>query len=158
MNGLSAKEAFSKLPRRLYNFFAKYPPRPFVEYSDKPLAIQDPKMNPFLPSKNVETGRWYGAKYSGRRSAELVKLASKFGLQDLLPPLPHRQFFADKYYNKNWMRGVLTHKKQKWERELPEKLKARNDAIAKMDDIIAATRPRYKKQLEKRKEKEKKWW
>ncbi|EAZ62960.1 mitochondrial ribosomal protein MRPL25 [Scheffersomyces stipitis CBS 6054] len=154
---LASKEAFSKLPQKLHNFFIKFPPRPFAEYSEKPSTIVDPKFNPFLPNKNPETGKWHGAKYSLRRSSDLFKMARKFGIQDLLPPMP-KKFYEEKYNNKNWMRGVLTQKKQKWERELPEKLEAREDAIAKMDDIIAAARPRYKRQLEKKKKREQTWF
>lgn len=155
---LSAKEAFSKLPQKLHNFFIKYPPRPFAQYTDKPSTIQDPHLNPFLPNKNTETGRWHGAKFSLRRSADLFKMARKFGIQDLLPPIPHRKFYEDKYYNKNWMRGILQQKKQKWERELPEKLAAREKALASMDDMIVKARPSYKKQIEKRKQRERTWY
>ncbi|CCE86115.1 Piso0_005765 [Millerozyma farinosa CBS 7064] len=154
---LSAKEAFKKLPEKLHNFFIKYPPRPFTEYSSKPSTISDPNMNPFLPNKNEETGKWHDPRFSLRRSADLFKMAYKFGIQDLLPPIPHKRFYADKYYNKNWMRGVLFQKKHKWERGFPEKLKERQEAIAKMDEIIAEKRPSYKKQIAKRNSK-KIWW
>lgn len=155
---LSSKEAFAKLPQKLHNFFIKYPPRPFAQYAEKPSTLADPQLNPFLPNKNSETGKWHGAKYSLRRSADLFKMARKFGLQDLLPQVPHRRFFEDKYMNKNWMRGVLTQKKQKWERELPDKLKARQEALAAMDETIIAARPTYKKQLKKRAQKQRTWW
>ncbi|KAK6453662.1 mitochondrial ribosomal protein MRPL25 [Scheffersomyces xylosifermentans] len=154
---LTAKEAFAKLPQKLHNFFIKYPPRPFAQYSEKPSTIVDPNLNPFYPNKNPETGRWHGAKYSLRRSSDLYKMARKFGIQDLLPPLP-KKFYEEKYFNKNWMRGVLTQKKRKWERDFPEKLEAREQAIAKMDETIAAARPRYKKQLEKKQQREKTWF
>lgn len=155
---LTAKEAFAKLPKKLHNFFIKYPPRPFAEYSEKPSTIVDPQMNPFLPNKNPETGRWHGAKYSLRRSSDLIKMAYKFGIRDLLPPLPQKKFYEDKYINKKWMRGVLHHKKHKWERDLPAKLEARKEAIAKMDDTIIAARPRYRKQLEKQQQRKRTWW
>lgn len=115
-------------------------------------------MNPFLPNKNPDTGRWHGSKYSLRRSADLFKMARKFGIQDLLPPLPHKKFYEDKYLQKNWMRGVLTQKKQKWERELPEKLKKREEALANMDQTIIAARPTYKAQLKKKEKKQRTWY
>lgn len=155
---LTAKEAFTKLPQKLHNFFIKYPPRPFASYSEKPSTIADPNLNPFLPNKNPETGRWHGAKYSLRRSADLFKLARKFGLETLLPPIPHRKFYEDKYDNKNWMRGVLSQKKQKWEREFPDKLASRQEALAKMDETIIAARPTYKKQLKKKQQKQRTWY
>lgn len=85
-------------------------------------------------------------------------MAYKFGIADLLPPIPHKRFYADKYENKNWMRGVLFQKKHKWERQLPEKLAQRAEAIEKMDDIIVEARPTYKKQLKKREQKKRTWW
>ncbi|KAF3988353.1 hypothetical protein FT663_02387 [Candidozyma haemuli var. vulneris] len=158
MNNITAKEAFSKLPQKLHNFFIKFPPRPFAQYAEKPSTIKDPQMNPFLPNKNPETGRWHGAKYSLRRSADLIKMAKKFGIQDLLPPIPHKRFHEDKYNNKNWMRGILKQKGQKWERDLPEKLEARKKAIADMDKIILEARPTYRKRIAKRQENKKTWF
>ncbi|KAK8440399.1 hypothetical protein CJI97_001355 [Candidozyma auris] len=158
MNNLTAKEAFSKLPQKLHNFFIKFPPRPFAQYAEKPSTIKDPHMNPFLPNKNPDSGRWHGAKYSLRRSADLFKMARKFGIQDLLPPIPHRKFYEDKYNNKTWMRGILKQKGQKWERDLPEKLEARKKAIEDMDNIILAARPSYKKRIEKRKQNKRTWF
>jgi large subunit ribosomal protein L25 len=151
---LTAKEAFAKLPQKLHNFFIKYPPRPYREYDVKPSVITSATVNPFLPNKNPETGRWHGSKFSLRRSADLYKMARKFGIQDLLPPLP-RKFYEEKYMNKNWMKGVLTQKKKKWERELDGKLEARKEAIENMDETIIEKRPRYRKLLEKR---EKRTW
>ncbi|KAK6198487.1 mitochondrial ribosomal protein MRPL25 [Scheffersomyces amazonensis] len=154
---LTSKEAFAKLPQKLHNFFIKFPPRPFVEYSNKSTITTDPKLNPFLPNKNPESGRWHGAKISLRRSSDLYKMARKFGIQDLLPPLP-KKFYEEKYNNKNWMRGVLQQKKHKWERELPQKLEARKEALANMDEIIVKARPSYKKQIEKREARKKNWF
>jgi len=151
---LTTKEAFSKLPEKLHNFFIKFPPRPFAQYSSKPSTIDDATMNPFLPNKNPDTGKWHGAKYSLRRSSDLYKMARKFGIQDLLPPLP-KKFYEEKYNDKNWMRGVLRQKKQKWERELPDKLLAREKAIENMDETIIKARPSYKRQLQKRQQREK---
>lgn len=154
---LTAKEAFSKLPQKLHNFFIKYPPRPFAQYAEKPSTINDPTRNPFLPNKNADTGRWQGAKFSLRRSADLYKMAYKFGIHDLLPPLP-KKFYEEKYNEKNWMKGVLKQKKHKWERELPEKLAAREEAIANMDATIAASRPKYQKLRAKREQRAKTWF
>lgn len=114
-------------------------------------------MNPFLPNKNPESNRWHGSKYSLRRSADLFKLAYKFGVHDLLPPLP-KKFYEDKYNNKNWMRGVLRHKQRKWERTIDEKLEERRQAINDMDKIISEARPSYKKQLKKQQTKKRSWW
>ncbi|ODV66390.1 hypothetical protein HYPBUDRAFT_153258 [Hyphopichia burtonii NRRL Y-1933] len=155
---LTPKQAFNKLPQRLHNFFIKYPPRPFAQYAEKPTNIQDPNMNPFLPNKNLDSGRWQEAKYSLRRASDLFKMAYKFGIQDLLPPLPQKRFFEDKYENKKWMKGVLKQKQQVWERKLPEKLQARKEALENMDQTIIAARPRYKKQLQKKEQRKNTWF
>ena len=154
---LSAKEAFARLPKKLHNFFIKYPPRPLAQYADKALTIDDPQKNPFFPNKNPETGAWHGPKYSLRRLLDLYKMARKFGVADLLPAMPKR-FYEEKYNDKHWMKGVLSHKKQKWERELPEKLAAREEAIRNMDATIVAARPDYKKQLAKKEQRKQTWF
>ncbi|RLV89767.1 54S ribosomal protein L25 mitochondrial [Spathaspora sp. JA1] len=154
---LTPQQAFSKLPAKLHNFFIKYPPRPFGQYAAGKSTINDPNLNPFFPNKNVENGKWHEPVFSRRRSADLYKMAYKFGIHDLLPPMP-RKFYQDKYDNKNWMRGVLWQKKSKWERELPAKLEARKEALENMDDIIIEKRPSYRKQLEKQQQKKKTWF
>lgn len=154
---LTTKEAFAKLPAKLHRFFLKYPPRPFKTYSEKPSTIDDPSMNPFLPNKNPVTGRWQEPKYSLRRSSDLFKLSYKFGISDLIPPLP-KEFYQDKYDNKNFMRGMLRFKKHKWERTMEDRVEARTKAIKDMDDIIVKQRPEYKKIIKKRRASERTWW
>jgi len=44
--------------------------------------------NPFLPHKNLATGRWAPAKYSLRRQADLIKCAKSLNLLHLLPISP----------------------------------------------------------------------
>ncbi|KAI0642791.1 hypothetical protein C8Q79DRAFT_916750 [Trametes meyenii] len=57
--------------------------------ADPKLSNARPKiLNPFLPHKNPESGRWAPAKYSLRRQADLVKNARASGLLHLLPPGP----------------------------------------------------------------------
>lgn len=155
---LTAKEAFAKLPKKLHTFFIKYPPRPLAQYAEKPSVITDPHKNPFLPNKNEDSGKWHGAKYSLRRSADLYKMAFKYGVADLLPPIPHKRFHADRYNNVNWMRGVLFQKMKKWERNLPTKLEQRKIALENMDKTIIDVRPSYKRQVAKREEKKRTWF
>ncbi|CDO74575.1 hypothetical protein BN946_scf184583.g2 [Trametes cinnabarina] len=45
-------------------------------------------VNPFLPRKNPDSGRWAPPKYSLRQQADLVKSARAVGLLHLLPPGP----------------------------------------------------------------------
>ncbi|KAI3406984.1 MRPL25 [Candida oxycetoniae] len=157
MSGLSAKEAFSKLPQKLHNFFIKYPPRPFAEYKTGPSTTNDPLKNPFFPNKNLETGKWYNSLYSRRRSADLFKLAKKFGIQDLLPQTP-RKFHEEKYNNKVWMQGMIKPAGRTNPAEIEEKLKKREEAIKNMDKIIVKARPGFKKLLKKRAEKQPTWF
>lgn len=57
--------------------------------ADPTVANARPKLlNPFLPHKNPESGRWAPAKYSLRRQADLVKQARASGMLHLLPPGP----------------------------------------------------------------------
>ncbi|RKP32283.1 hypothetical protein METBISCDRAFT_21552 [Metschnikowia bicuspidata] len=155
---LTAKEAFTKLPQKLHTFFIKHPPRPLAQYASTPSTISDPHKSPFLPNKNEESGRWHAAKYSLRRSADLYKMALKFGIADLLPPFPQKRYHEDRYNNKKWMRGLLFQKKRKWERELPIKLEQRRIALEKMDETIVSVRPAYKKQIAKREVKKRTWF
>ncbi|WPK27410.1 hypothetical protein PUMCH_004797 [Australozyma saopauloensis] len=155
---LTAKEAFAKLPQKLHTFFIKHPPRPLAQYATTPSTISDPQKNPFLPNKNEESGKWHAAKYSLRRSADLYKMALKYGLAELLPPIPHKKFHEERYNDKKWMRGLLFQKKRKWERELPTKLEQRRVAMENMDETILKARPAYKKQIARREEKKRTWF
>lgn len=155
---LTPKEAFAKLPQKLHNFFIKYPPRPFATYLEKPSTLGDPLLNPFLPNKNTESGKWHEPKYSLRRSADLYKMAYKFGLQDLLPPIPHKRFYEDKYNHRDWVRLVSTRKGTQKQLEAPAKRAARDEAVKNMNDIIIAARPGYKKQLKKQEKKKRTWF
>ncbi|RCK65955.1 54S ribosomal protein L25, mitochondrial [Candida viswanathii] len=154
---LTSKEAFAKLPQALHNFFIKFPPRPFAQYATGPSKTTDPLKNPFFPNKNPETGRWQEPKYSRRRSADLFKMAKKFGIHDLLPPTP-RKFHEDKYYNKNWVDSMVYPVDEVKLAAYEAKKKAREEAIANMDQIISEVRPNYKKLLEKRKKRARTWF
>ncbi|KAI9567550.1 hypothetical protein HD554DRAFT_2205494 [Boletus coccyginus] len=44
--------------------------------------------NPFIPTKNPQTGRWAPPKYSLRQQADLIKKARASGTLALLPPAP----------------------------------------------------------------------
>jgi len=45
-----------------------------------------PFQNPFKPSRDPRSGKFHAPKYSLRRQADLIKLALRFGVADLLPP------------------------------------------------------------------------
>ncbi|KAF8439053.1 hypothetical protein L210DRAFT_3481269 [Boletus edulis BED1] len=46
------------------------------------------RANPFIPTKNPQTGRWSPPKYSLRQQADLIKKARSSGTLALLPPSP----------------------------------------------------------------------
>ena len=45
-----------------------------------------PFQNPFKPHRDPRTGKIHGPRYSLRRQADIIKLAMRFGVADLLPP------------------------------------------------------------------------
>lgn len=46
------------------------------------------RANPFIPTKNLNTGRWAPPKYSLRQQADLIKKARASGTLAVLPPSP----------------------------------------------------------------------
>lgn len=55
--------------------------------SGKPVpTVLLPFQNPFKPHRDPRTGKLHGPRYSLRRQADLIKLAIRFGVADLLPP------------------------------------------------------------------------
>ena len=94
------------LPPKLLRFFARYPPSSTnslrlnsttpnitsTEIDQLPLDTEStaipPELregNPFFPQKHPVTGNWHDPIYSLRRQAELMKLAKRHGVQELLP-------------------------------------------------------------------------
>ncbi|KAH9852271.1 hypothetical protein C2E23DRAFT_731023 [Lenzites betulinus] len=61
---------------------------PILKADPKASSARPKILNPFLPHKNPESGRWAPPKYSLRRQADLVKSARASGLLHLLPPGP----------------------------------------------------------------------
>lgn len=49
-------------------------------------TVYMPFQNPFKPSRDPRSGKFHAPKYSLRRQAELIKLALRFGVAELLPP------------------------------------------------------------------------
>lgn len=88
------------IPKRLLKIFTRYPspalasdtPTPSTPHRiETPYASNAPELvdhtapSPFQAWKHPLTGRWHNPKYSLRRQADLVKLAHKHGVEDLLP-------------------------------------------------------------------------
>jgi large subunit ribosomal protein L25 len=55
--------------------------------SGKPIStVFLPLQNPFKPSRDPRSGKFHGPRYSLRRQADIIKLAMRFGVAELLPP------------------------------------------------------------------------
>ncbi|ODQ66754.1 hypothetical protein NADFUDRAFT_7300, partial [Nadsonia fulvescens var. elongata DSM 6958] len=97
---------FYSLPPKLINFFARYPPAPFREYSSQPELTTAPNANPFLNNRHPVTNNVHDAIYSSRRQSDLYKLAYKYGIHELLPPCKHnKKFYEAKYEESPRLKG-----------------------------------------------------
>ncbi|PYH92875.1 hypothetical protein BO71DRAFT_382695 [Aspergillus ellipticus CBS 707.79] len=182
----------SKLPPRLLNFFARYPPqvyssavtpRPEVPESAQPaveaaeelpspytpdrdakghqrpdpkafsssralLQHADPKRpNPFLPVKNFRTGKWLSPRFGLRQQADLVKLAIRYNVEELLPLGPKSTEYKE---TRRSERGLAVKgtgigqkvKGHKWERTMEARLEDRRKAMVEMPEMIRAWKQR----------------
>lgn len=68
------------LPERLTRFFARYPPVAVV-----PKEVAESIPNPFKAQKHPVTGKWHDPVFSLRRQADLIKLAQRHGVEELMP-------------------------------------------------------------------------
>jgi len=143
------------LPIRLQNFFAVCPPAAVLAAvtSSNPsstaqktshVASSTPSTsfrNPFLPYKNAGTGRWHPPKFSLRRQAEIVKLARKYDVEELLPYSPKKTEERTKRREEHGLRvkgtGVGQRVKgHEWERTLKGRLEKRRQAMLDMPKMI----------------------
>jgi large subunit ribosomal protein L25 len=97
--------------------------------------------NPFLPFRNPATGRWSGARISLRNQADLVKLAKKHNIEDLLPPGRKSTAFKDARILQRGLRVKGTGegetvKGHQWERRLPGLLEKRKKALEEMPALV----------------------
>lgn len=183
----------TQLPKRLLNFFAKYPPQTYsakfgildttpavvnslVEQKKAAAAAaasRDPSMgstataplrnpsthpdanspsaqmlkthqeypNPFLPSRNPVSSRWHPPVFSLREQGDIVKMATKYGVADLLPPGPKAKDYKEAKYEEKGLRIKGTGigqkvKGHKWERTLKGRLEKRRQAMLAMPELI----------------------
>ncbi|BCR83223.1 mitochondrial 54S ribosomal protein mL59 [Aspergillus chevalieri] len=98
--------------------------------------------NPFLPQKNVRTGKWIGPRIGLRRQAELVKMAIKYDVEGLLPVGRKSTEFKE---TRRAERGGLAVKGtgvgqkvkgHKWERTMEARLEDRRKAMMEMPEMI----------------------
>jgi len=106
-----------------------------------PEAHDLPYPNPFLPSKNFATGRWRSPVYGLRKQADLVKLASKYGVVDLLPWTIKKPGEKERRRVEKGLQVKGTGEGQKvkgkiWERTLKGRLEMRRQAMLNMPALI----------------------
>ncbi|CAL9734448.1 large ribosomal subunit protein mL59 [Monosporozyma servazzii] len=131
---MSAKY-FETLPSKLKHFFEKYPPGKH-RYVTHPTDITNPKANPFISNRHPITKTFRDPVYSARRMSDIVKLASRYGVEDLLPVWQGvKLFHQEKYDKKQFMKGVLWPKLHKHERE-PRVIKTNEE----IDSILKKSR------------------
>ena len=105
------------------------------------IAQELPYHNPFPPRKNFVTGKWWGPTYGLRKQADLVKLAAKHGVVDLLPHTIKKPGEKEKRRIERGLRvkgtGVGERVKgKKWERTLKGRLEERKQAMLDMPRLI----------------------
>ncbi|KAH8700259.1 putative 60S ribosomal protein L25 [Talaromyces proteolyticus] len=96
--------------------------------------------NPFLPSKNPK-GEWWAPKFGLRQQADLVKLAKKYGVEELLPSGRKSTIFKE---TRRQERGLAIKgtgigqkvKGHKWERTMETRLEERRKAMMEMPELI----------------------
>ncbi|VVT49368.1 mitochondrial 54S ribosomal protein mL59 [Magnusiomyces paraingens] len=157
---LTGNALFATIPAPLANFFRKYPPAPFRQYSKTPTSIDDPTANPFLANTNPITGRIQDSVYSLRRQSDLYKAAYRYGIAHLLPPLQNgKTFYEEKYETKVPVRGASRFKLSIAERKAPARKQEMAEAIAKADEVIAKSRgAKWRRKLEQKNKKPLPWF
>ncbi|PFH61769.1 hypothetical protein XA68_16298 [Ophiocordyceps unilateralis] len=73
------------LPPPLQRFLARWPPAAIVGQTAKPTPWQEERPHPFSCCRDAVTGKRKDPVYSQRRQADLVKMARKHGVEELLP-------------------------------------------------------------------------
>ncbi|KAG0670064.1 54S ribosomal protein L25, mitochondrial [Maudiozyma exigua] len=154
---MSAIKQFEALPKLLKQFFYRYPPH--VKYSEKSVSTHALDANPFIANKHPVTLRYHDPVYSKRRMSALFKLAHRYGVNDLLPPIPDKLFFEEKYNQKKFMKGVLLPKGHKHELTKAARVEKMNKALENADNVIAAVKgKKFAKRLEKKQSKQVSWF
>lgn len=97
--------------------------------------------NPFLPTRSTKSRTWYSPRYSLRQQADLVKLASKHGVLDLLPyTIKHPEVRLRRRLEGGLrVKGTGVGEKVKgksWERTLKGRLEERRQAMRGMGALV----------------------
>ncbi|KAJ5774120.1 hypothetical protein N7457_009016 [Penicillium paradoxum] len=103
------------------------------------LVTSDTIRNPFLPHKRF--GKWEAPKYGLRQQADLMKLAIKYNVDQLLPPSRKSVEFKE---TRRAERGLQVKgtgvgqkvKGHKWERTMESRLEDRRKAMEGMPEMV----------------------
>ncbi|CAL5873547.1 uncharacterized protein PFLUO_LOCUS7827 [Penicillium psychrofluorescens] len=103
--------------------------------------------NPFLPRKDNRTGKWIPPRFGLRQQADLVKLAAKYKVEELLPPgRKSNEFKATRLAERGLrIKGTGIGQKvkgHKWERTMESRLEERRKAMTEMPEMIRLWRQR----------------
>lgn len=121
------------------------PPEAHIEVSTDAIAsvptTQPVYLSPFSQQKDSTTGRWHNPKYSLRRQADLVKLAKKYGVEELLPfsKKGAEERLAHRIEHGLRVKGTGVGQKVKghwYERTLSVRLEKRRQAMLNMPRLI----------------------
>lgn len=108
----------------------------------KALLYNNPEArNPFLPQKIFRTGKWLGPRYGLRQQADLVKMAAKYNVEQLLPPgIKSTEYKAARLAERGLrIKGTGIGQKvkgHKWERTMEARLEDRRKAMVEMPEMI----------------------
>lgn len=133
------------LPPRLTRFFARYPPAAILPAASETTAESIP--NPFKSQKHPVTGKWHDPVFSLRRQADLVKLAQRHGVADLMPFSIKSPAERLRKREENGLRVKGTGagqrvKGKESERQLKSKLEKRRQAMLEMPQMIQTWKER----------------
>jgi large subunit ribosomal protein L25 len=123
---------FLPVPSELHN------PIPSITHNStgKPVStVFIPFQNPFKPSRDPRTGKFHGPRYSLRRQADLIKLALRFGVADLLPPSEKMDRLL--YGKKRPMAGTLQPKGTREERTRREYVEKKRESLEEALRVVA---------------------
>lgn len=105
------------------------------------LLSQTKAPNPFLPRKNFRNGKWISPRFGLRVQADLVKMAAKYNIEELLPPSRKSNIFKEIRRAEKGLQIKGTGigqkvKGHKWERTMEARLEERKKAMLEMPEMI----------------------
>lgn len=110
--------------------------------ASKAILFNNPEYpNPFLPQPSPNGKKWRSPKYGLRQQADLIKLAKKYGVEQLLPTSRKSTTFKETRLAERGLaiKGTgIGHKVKghKWERTMETRLEERKKAMMEMPELI----------------------